>query len=321
LSREHIDHRDIVQFAKDRVNLPADKAKIFREQVWRLREKLESFLAEHPDFSLKKILLSGSLAKGHALRSLNDIDIACYISGVGTSTDVGTLLQDLVERLRSAFPNLNPDQITPQTYSVTISFRGTALDIDVVPIIYNGDENWNGHLISQDNGAFLKTSIPRHLEFARLRKRQHPTDFSQVVRLAKFWAELKKTKIQGFRFKSFMIEMILAHLCDQGMDFSDYPEALNQFFNYMIKSRLQEKIIFEDYYSSSEVPSYFDPVQIIDPVNSENNVAMLYTVENRNLIIDAAMEAGDAIDSAFYATTKSETVRYWQKVLGAGFTA
>ena len=70
MSRTHIDHRDLVRFAEDKVNLPKDKADEYRAQARRLREKLEGYLSEHPDFSLKRIQLSGSLAKGTALRSL-----------------------------------------------------------------------------------------------------------------------------------------------------------------------------------------------------------------------------------------------------------
>ena len=58
----------------------------------------------------------------------------------------------------------------PQTYSVTVSFRGTGLDVDVVPILYDGDPQWYGNLVSQDDGSLLKTSIPLHLEFAAKRK-------------------------------------------------------------------------------------------------------------------------------------------------------
>ena len=74
MSREHVSHAEIARFAQDRVNLPKDKADEFRAQAKRLRERLETYLGEHPDFTLKKMLLAGSLAKGTALRSLNDID-------------------------------------------------------------------------------------------------------------------------------------------------------------------------------------------------------------------------------------------------------
>ena len=53
------------------------------------------------------MLLSGSLAKGTALRSLNDIDVACYISGADVPSDVTELLEYLVKRLRKAFPNFS----------------------------------------------------------------------------------------------------------------------------------------------------------------------------------------------------------------------
>ena len=224
MSRLHVDHAQISAFAKDHVNLPKDKADEFRAQAARLREKLEGFLKEHPDFDLKKMLLSGSLAKGTALRSLNDIDVACYISGADAPRDAQRLLTYLTERLRRAFPNFKPEQITPQTYSVTVSFRGTGLDVDVVPILYGEDPNWYGDLVSQDDGHLLETCIPRHLEFIKRRKAAHDTDFAQVARLLKFWVCKLKRENEGFRLKSFMIELVLAHLADQGFSFSDYPK-------------------------------------------------------------------------------------------------
>jgi len=105
MSRDHISHREIAQFAANRVNLPKAKANEYRAQARRLREKLETYLREHPDFTLRKMLLSGSLAKGTALRSLNDIDVACYVSGADVPTDIDTLLNYIAERLRKAFPN------------------------------------------------------------------------------------------------------------------------------------------------------------------------------------------------------------------------
>src|SRR5439155_23374460 len=102
-----------------------------------------------------------------------------------------------------------PDQVNPQTYSVTVSFRGSGLDVDVVPILYAGDLEWRGNLVSQDDGSFLETSIPLHLEFAKNRRDQHPDNFAQVIRLAKFWAGKQKSENDKFRFKSFMIELIM----------------------------------------------------------------------------------------------------------------
>ncbi len=77
IARQHVDHGEIARFAQERVSLPKDKADEHRAQVQRLREKLDAYLGEHRDFALKKMLLSGSLAKGTSLRSLSDIDVEC----------------------------------------------------------------------------------------------------------------------------------------------------------------------------------------------------------------------------------------------------
>ncbi len=321
MGRQHVGHPEVAAFAQDRVNLPKDKADEYRAQARRLREKLDGYLGEHPDFTLKKMLLSGSLAKGTALRSLNDIDLACYISGADAPHEVRALLDYLAGRLRKAFPNFSPDQVQPQTYSVTVSFRGSGLDVDVVPILYDGDADWFGNLVSQDDGSFLRTSIPLHLEFASKRKRAQEKHFTQVVRLVKFWARRMKAERDGFRFKSFMVELVLARLCDDGLDLSDYPEALQHFFTYLARTELRDRISFVDYYAFSEIPASSDRVRIIDPVNEANNVARLYTAANAEAIAEAAMDAGDAIDAALASPTKQLTVAYWQKVFGSSFQA
>jgi tRNA nucleotidyltransferase (CCA-adding enzyme) len=92
MSRTHIDHAQIAAFAIDKVNLPKQDANTHRGQAARLREKLEGYLGDHPDVTLEKMLLSGSLAKGTALRSLNDIDVAVYVTGSDAPHDLKGLL-------------------------------------------------------------------------------------------------------------------------------------------------------------------------------------------------------------------------------------
>lgn len=319
MAREHVSHADLAQFAKEKVNLPKEKADEYRGQVQRLRERLETYISEHPDFSLKKIMLSGSLAKGTSLRSINDIDVACYISGADAPKDIKELLEYLADRLRKAYPNFKPEQVQPKTYCVTVSFRGTGLDVDVVPILYDGDPNWCGKLVSQDDGSFLETCIPRHLEFIRTRKKKQETHFAQVIRLAKFWVQNVKTEKNDFRFKSFMVELIMSKLLDEGKNFSDYPEALQHFFSYIATTEMRKLISFTDYYPLSSLGTFSEPVKIIDPVNAKNNAAKLYTTIQADAIVDAAIDAGDAIDAALGAPTKHETIYYWKKVFGPTF--
>ena len=321
MSLSHVGQTELIRFAEDHVNLPRDLASRYRSQVNNLRERLESYLSEHPDFTLRKMLLSGSLAKSTALKSLNDIDVACYISGADAPSDIRALLDYLATRLRTAFPNFSPDQVKPQTYSVRVSFKGTGLDVDVVPILYDDDPNWHGNLVSQEDGSLLATSIPRHLEFSLKRRKANEKHFAQVVRLVKYWARKEKQERDGFRFKSFMIELLMSHLTDNGEVMSDYANAVQTFFTFIARTDLAEKILFEDYFRRSSAKSFTDRIQIIDPVNLENNVSRLYTSAQAKVIVEAALDAGDAIDAALYAPTKQETVRYWQKVFGSSFSA
>ena len=140
MSREHVDHRHIQNFADRVVNLTRDDARKYRDQVNRLRDKLEDFIKENPDFALRKMLLSGSLAKRTVLKNINDADVAVYVTSA--PEDVGELTDWLADKLRTAFPNFNADQVVVQNYSVKVEFRGTGLDIDVVPVYWEGKDDW-----------------------------------------------------------------------------------------------------------------------------------------------------------------------------------
>ncbi len=60
-------------------------------------------------------------------------------------------------------------------------------------------------------------------------------------------------------------------------------------------------------------------MQVIDPVNADNNVAARYSVADRDRILAAAQDAYDALSEARWATTKGRAVSCWQDVLGPGF--
>src|SRR5438105_2392206 len=111
MSTLHVSHTDIERFADARVNLKREDAKEFREQAQRLRDRLEQYIKDHPGFSLRKMLLSGSLAKGTALKTLDDIDLAVYVSMVDAPASTKDLIPWMAARLRQAFPNIKPEQV------------------------------------------------------------------------------------------------------------------------------------------------------------------------------------------------------------------
>lgn len=317
-----IGQADLTQFAEDHVNLPHRDVVEYRAQVNRLRERLEDHIAEHPHFDVVKMLNSGSVAKGTALRSINDMDVAVYIEAAGAPSDDPALVDWMYDRLREAYPQLDSDQFVKQQHCVTLTFRGTGLDVDVVPVLYEGDANDYGCLIAKDSGDRVRTSIPRHLEFIQARKEQHPHHFRQLVRFAKYWARYRKSHDPGFRMKSFVIELITAKLVDEGLDPANYASALTAFFGYITQTGLQQRISFFDYPESTpKAKATGAPIEIFDPVNGDNNVAQRYSDTERLVIVEAANDAFDAITFARAASTKSEAIAQWRLVFGPEFDA
>lgn len=316
----HIGHRHIAKFADDHVNLKRDDAKKYREQVNRLRDRLEEKIRQNSRFQLQRMLLSGSLAKSTSLKSLNDIDVAVYVFQDSPPQQMPGFLDWLAGALRGLFSNMAPDQIKQQQFSARISFHGTGLDVDIVPISYNGDPAWDGHLYSPMTRTWLMTNIDKHLAFIKKRKQANDAHYVQVIRLLKYWVKEIKKRNDDFKFKSFLVELLVAHLADCGrIRLDDYVEALAGFFDFLVQGGLNDKIIFTDYHAARQFASTSDPIQVFDPVNPENNVAKGYTRNDKTAIVSAAATAADAVDGAIYAHTKAETVRYWQKIFGSSF--
>jgi len=313
----YVSHGVLRDWAGERVNLKRDDVTAHRAQVANLRAKLERHIADHPDYGLVKIRHSGSVAKGTALRTINDMDVAVYVKASEAPTAESQLLSWLADRLRAAYSQKAHDDFTIQHHCVTILFHGSGLNVDVVPVIYEGEADDIGYLITKDTGARVRTSVTQHLTFIRTRKTAQPLHFAQTVRLLKWWVRQLKQQDEHFRFKSFMVELLCAHLADQGQSLADYPSAVEAVLAYIVRTGLEEPISFADFDPPSEPPA--GPLVIVDPVNPENNVAASYTASHRDAIVRAAHTALDQVQEAQYATTKGRAVECWQTLLGPLF--
>jgi hypothetical protein len=319
-SAPRIDHSDVAAFAVASVNLKREDAAEYREQARRLREKLDKYAADHRDYGLIKTLLSGSLAKGTSLKTLNDIDVAFYVKAEKAPSSESELLDWLAERLRDAYPQMKPDQIKSNKHSVCIKYAVSGLSVDIVPVQYKGGPDDRGYLFASGGGDPVLTSIPLHLAFIRKRKAQQKNHFAQVIRLVKWWVRLQKDKDEEFKLKSFITEMIISHLADNGVSMADYTVALERVFAYIVKSQLKTRIFFTDYYSATKLPGPTGkPMEVFDPVNETNNVAAIYEETHIEKIVNAAQDALESISEARFATTRGRAIERWQEVLGPSF--
>ena len=141
-----------------------------------------------------------------------------------------------------------------------------------------------------------------------------------MIRFIKFWArEQKRSRGDAFRCKSFLLELIVAHLADDGLSLSDYPTSIESVFAWIVQTELAEQVWFDDYYRENDLLSSSDPIRVYDPVNPTNNVCKAYSTINRDLLVEAAADALDAVTAARYGTTKGYAVECWQRVFGPTF--
>jgi hypothetical protein len=317
-----ITQAELAAFASHKVNLKRELRDSYREQVANLRDHLDRYITEHPDIGLVKLLESGSLAKGTALRTISDIDVAMYVKGEAAPRELKKLLEWLVERLRTTYHQIPPGNIFIDGPCVVISFGGNDLNVEVAPILYDGDPKWRGYLWDRNSGEKILTSIPLHIDFIRKRKERHPVHFTQVIRLLKWWVAQRERDTSGFALRSFLVELLAAKLADDGKQFDDYHTGLEHFFTYIQRSGLRERIAFTDNYAATRLPpSRTCVVEIFDPVSPENNVAADISESKRQQLVQSADAALDALSYARNSQTKGDALECWRELMGPTFSA
>lgn len=317
-----IDHADLVAFANDRVNLKKSEVDDQRAQVNRLRDRIQAKISTSPGYGFVKALHAGSVAKGTALRNVNDRDLAVYVKAEQAPDDTPALVDWVRDRVVEAYSTLSDDQIVANTHCVTVRFAGSGLEVDVVPVLYEGEPNDVGYLIGKVTGERLKTSVRQHLDFIRGRKKAYPKDLAQLIRFTKWWARQQRRRDGEFKCKSFMVELLWIHLADSGMALNNYVDALEQFFAFIVNGGLSGQIAFTDFHPASGLPARGSAsIQILDPVNFDNNVAEHYGANDLDRLIAAAQDAFNAISTAYYEPANGQAVELWQDVLGTGFKA
>jgi len=212
-------------------------------------------------------------------------------------------------------PRLRADHPRDVGHPVSAGEKSSrVLGVDVVLVIPNGKADDRGDIPNAETGEWVETSILLHLQFMRDRKKAHRY-FAELVRLTKWWRNEHDLK-----FKSFLMELIWAHILDHGLvEPGDLQDTLVGFLGYVVRSGLWEPIVFDDCYAASAVSLNGAPVQIFDPVNPENNVAGRMDNWRRQALVNVADEALDLASAASSAHTKAAANEYYRWLLGTSF--
>lgn len=295
------------------LRVPADKRKEYHEQVDRLISELSRTVREKTEIKITKVVKAGSFAKFTILRKTStdpvDVDVVFYIAGRSIDKETLQSLNDTIYNLLiSIYPNKNVEDFEIQRKAATVSFVGTGLSVDIVPVIEDPKKAGYGWQYDLQDGSRMQTCAPCQIKFVRDRKNQDK-DFRTLVRLAKKWrnhAELKA-------LKSFVIELIMAHILDTEGGAGSVEQRFRRFLLYVAQSGLKEKLQFPE--NVAPFGSFNDPVVILDPVYSLNNVAGRITEAERVEIVAAAQSAWEA---AHFASAEDDN-EVWKELFGPRF--
>jgi len=295
------------------LRLPADKRKEYHAQVDRLIDELCKSVRNKTEIKITKVVKAGSFAKYTILRKTAfdpvDVDVVFYISGRDAAKEtLDSLSETIYDLLIKIYPTKAVDDFQIQRKAATVQFVGSGLSVDIVPVIEDEARPNYGWQYDVNDGTKMQTCAPCQIQFVRDRKNQD-SDFRTLVRLAKKWrnyAELKP-------LKSFIIELIAAHVLATEGKAGSVEQRFRDFLQYIARSGLNDRISFPE--NTLPLGVFSDPVVIIDPVYSLNNVASRISEAERVQIVAAAQEAWE---TATFASVEDDN-SVWKELFGPGF--
>lgn len=295
------------------LRLPADKRAEYHKQVDRLVDELRKSVRDKTEIKITKVVKAGSFAKFTILRkSITDpvdVDVVFYVSGRDASKETLESLSNTIhDLLIKVYPNKSVEDFEIQRRAATVTFVGTGLSVDIVPVIEDESRPGYGWQYDIHDGSKSQTCAPCQIKFVRDRKDQD-SDFRTLVRLAKKW----RNHAELSALKSFAIELIMAHvLATQGTS-GTIEQRFRNFLLYIAQTGLKEPIRFPE--NTMPFWNFTDPIVILDPVNSLNNVTSRISEAERKEIV-AAAEA--AWETATLASADNDN-EVWKELFGPRF--
>ncbi len=295
------------------LRLPDDKRTEYHAQVNRLIAELSKSIRDKTEIKITKVVKAGSFAKYTILRKTSvdpvDVDVVFYISGRSVDHEtLGSLSETIHALLVKIYPTKAVEDFEIQRKAATVTFAGSGLSVDVVPVIEDPHKPGYGWQFDIHDGSTMQTCAPCQIQFVRDRKNQDG-DFRTLVRLAKKW----RNHVELKHLKSFVIELIMAHVLEVQGTKGTIEQRFRNFLLYIAQSGLKEKIQFPE--NGPPFGSFSDPVVILDPVYSLNNVAGRITEAEREEIVQAA---NDAWEAANFASIENDN-EIWKEIFGPRF--
>ena len=173
------------------LRLPHDQRKTYHAQVDRLVSELSKSIRDKAEIKITRVVKAGSFAKFTILRKTSvdpiDVDVVFYISGMDVAQETLTSLTDTIYSLLiKIYPNKDVEHFQIQRKAATVTFVGSGLSVDIVPVIQDDEHPTYGWQFDLKSGSKVKTCAPCQIQFARQARQEVAKSgrakASQVVR-------------------------------------------------------------------------------------------------------------------------------------------
>ena len=306
--------KELDTYVSEKLALPGDERNEYRKQVGRLLDKLDHVLTNDGSYKIVKFRRAGSLEKGTSNRPRAgkpvDADVGVYFAVDDPDDfDIADLQRLILRLLSAAYPQKSPDDFEEGGRTFGVVFKGSGLEVDLVPIVALDAAADYGLQYSR-SGICVKTSIKAHIDHYRdhASRDRLLAPLLRLVKRWRYWQELAG-------IQSFHLELILSYLVDLHGPAVGLEEGLRRFLLFVARD-LERGVAFD-----GADPSVFtDPVVIVDPANPQNNVAARIESGERDVFVAAAKEALTTITVAQGLPGKGETETAWKELLGENFT-
>ena len=262
-----------------------------------------------------KVKQAGSWKKGTALapkgdRAL-DIDLVFFLEV--EEFDAEELRKTIIDVLCAAYPNKSRDDFTDGKKTVGVVFRGTGLEVDIVPFVPDkGNSTYGRQPYKKLNSGDFYTSVEKQLKFIKDIKQKFVA-FTSVVCILKTWRNYQELELP-----SFSIELVVAHLIyTKEIDSStSIAQALILCLGFLGRGSSSVRIHFPDAINEESN----DEPCIAEPTNNENNTLDNLSTEEWKEIEDSALKGFETLSYAIVIGETGKTLALWKEVLGPNFS-
>lgn len=308
-----LNDQQILRFV-DRIKLPREKKTDYAGQIDTLKDCVVKAIGDMSNTKVSRVLRAGSWQKGTALRPRGDmpldVDMVFFIDvDEETEFDSEELRDEIIAVLKEAYPSKAEEDFTSGEKTVGIVFRGSGLEVDIVPFIpEKGNSSYGRQPRKRLNSGSFRTSVDKQLDFIANTKIRWPS-YTPVVRIIKWWKNRQELELP-----SFAVELILAHLIEESRIAKGVTIecAIIEFFEF-VSADTPIRIEFPGAIGNPLSASNGMPI-VADPTNNENNVMEKTDPGEWSEIMEEACKAFETLSYARQVSGNQNTLVLWGEV-------